>query len=107
MQKVPLNSGSVSFQIPDETALLFQTALQDVVRSSAISMADLRECVKACARSLRESNADPAQMILSMKACARDGNHRHPQTRQRESSNADFLMDIIVKWAIIEYYRDA
>jgi hypothetical protein len=107
MQKVPLNNDSVSFQIPDETALLFQTALQDVVRSSAISMADLRECVKACARSLRESNADPAQMILSMKACARHGRSHHPQTGQRESSNADFLMEIIVKWAIIEYYRDA
>ena len=107
MQQLPLNNDTVSFQIPDETALLFQTALQDVVRSSAISMADLRECVKACARSLRESNADPAQMILSMKACARDGNNHRPQSRQREPSNADFLMDIIVKWAIIEYYRDA
>jgi hypothetical protein len=46
-------------------------------------------------------------MILSMKACARHGKGHHPQTGQRESSNADFLMEIIVKWAIIEYYRDA
>lgn len=106
MQKVPVNNGSVQFPIPDETALLFQAALHGVVRNSAISMADLREHVKACARSLRDCNADPAQMILSMKACARDCDGG-PNARQRESSNADFLMELIVKWAIIEYYRDA
>jgi len=107
MQKVPVPNNSVPSAIPDETALLFQTALQDVVRSSAISIADLRECVKACARSLRESEVGPVQMILSMKACARAGKNRGQSNRERETANADFLMDVIVKWAIIEYYRDA
>jgi len=107
MQKVPVPDKLLPFAIPDETALLFQAALQDVVRSSAISMADLRECVKACARSLRESEVGPAQMILSMKACARAGRNRGQANRERETGNADFLMEIIVKWAIIEYYRDA
>ena len=94
--------------VPDETARLFHAALHDVIRSSAISMADLRECVKACARSLRESSIGPAQMIISMKACAREGNRRYPTAlNEHELSNADFLMEHIIKWAIIEYYSDA
>jgi len=107
MQQVPIVKSPLPFSIPDESAHPFQAALRDVVRSSAISMADLRECVKACARSLRESSVGPAQMILSMKACARDCNKHHPIATDRDSANADFLMDVIVKWAIIEYYRDA
>jgi hypothetical protein len=71
-------------------------------------MADLRECVKACARSLRESSVGPAQMIVSMKACAREGNKSQPVAGNgTELSNADFLMEHIVEWAIIEYYADA
>lgn len=71
-------------------------------------MADLRECVKACARSLRESDVGPAQMIISMKACARESNKRYPiALNEHELSNADFLMESIIKWAIVEYYNDA
>src|SRR4051794_29622417 len=61
--------GPLPSPLPDETARHFHMALHDVVRSSAISMADLRERVKACAKSLRESGVGPAQMIISMKAC--------------------------------------
>jgi hypothetical protein len=94
--------------VPDETARLFHVALHDVIRSSAISMADLRECVKACSRSLRESSVGPAQMIISMKACAREGNKRYPNAlNEHELSNAEFLMEHIIRWAIIEYYADA
>ena len=94
--------------IPDETARLFQVALHDVVRSSALSMAELRECVKACVGTLRDTNVGPAQMIISMKACAKEGTRRYPQTlNDHELSNADFLMDQIIKWAIVEYYSDA
>jgi hypothetical protein len=98
----------VPFTVPDETARLFHVALHDVVRHNAISMADLRECVKACARSLRESSVGPAQMIVSMKACAREANKKYPATLNgHDSANVDFLMEHIVKWAIIEYYSDA
>ena len=73
-----------------------------------MSMADLRECVKACARSLRDSDIGPAQMIISMKACARESNKRYPAAlNEHDLSNADFLMEHIIKWAIIEYYSDA
>ena len=94
--------------IPDETARLFQVALHDVVRSSALSMAELRECVKACVCFLRDSQIGPAQMIISMKACAKEGNRRYPMVlNEHELSNADFLMEQIIKWSIVEYYKDA
>lgn len=94
--------------MPDETARLFQVALHDVVRSSAVSMADLRECVKACVASLRDTDVGPAQMIITMKACAKEGTRRYPQIlNEHELTNADFLMEQIIKWAIVEYYSEA
>jgi len=94
--------------IPDETARLFQVALHDVVRSSVLSMTELRECVKACVCSLRDSQVGPAQMIITMKACAKEGNRRYPMVlNEHELSNADFLMEQIIKWSIVEYYKDA
>jgi hypothetical protein len=71
-------------------------------------MAELRECVKACVCSLRDSEVGPAQMIISMKACAKEGTRRYPTIlSEHELSNADFLMDQIIKWSIIEYYKNA
>ena len=91
--------------MPEETARLFQVALHDVVRSSAVSMAELRECVKACVCTLRDTEVGPAQMIITMKACAKEGTRLYPQIlNEHELSNADFLMDQIIKWAIVEYY---
>ena len=94
--------------IPDEMARLFHVALHDVVRTSAVSMAELRECVGACVRSLRDSGVGPAQMIIAMKACARESARRYPAVlSEHELTNADFLMEQIIKWSIIEYYNDA
>jgi hypothetical protein len=94
--------------MPDETARLFQVALHDVVRSSAVSMAGLRKCVKACASVLRDTDVGPAQMIITIKACAKEGTRRYPQVlNEHELSNADFLMEQIIKWAIVEYYTAA
>jgi hypothetical protein len=94
--------------IPDETARLFHVALHDVVRTSAVSMAELRECVGACIRSLRNSGIGPAQMIITMKACAKESARRYPVLlSEHELTNADFLMEQIVKWSIVEYYSDA
>jgi len=71
-------------------------------------MADLRECVKACVSSLRTSNVGPAQMIITMKACAKGGTRRYPiELHEHELSNADLLMELIVKWSIAEYYSEA
>ena len=94
--------------MPDDTARLFQLALHDVVRSSAVSMAELRNCVNECASVLRDTNVGPAQMIITIKACAKEGTRRYPQIlSEHELSNADFLMEQIIRWAIVEYYREA
>jgi len=94
--------------IPDETARLFQLALHDAVRTSTVSMSELRERVKACVCFLRDTHVGPAQMIISMKACAKQSNKRYPSViGQHELPNAEFLMEQIIRWSIIEYYRDA
>jgi hypothetical protein len=47
-------------------------------------------------------------MIITMKACAKEGNRRYPMVlNEHELSNADFLMEQIIKWSIVEYYKDA
>jgi len=96
------------YPVPDETARQFQVALHDVARSSAGSMRELRECVKACVCCLRDSEVGPAQMIISMKACAKESTRRYPtHLNEHELSNADFLMEQIIRWSIVEYYKDA
>ena len=108
MPEQPPVSATRPAPIPDETARPFHVALHDVVRTSAVSMADLRECVKACVCSLKSSNVGPAQMIITLKACAKEGTRRYPvELHEHELSNADLLMELIIKWAIVEYYNDA
>jgi len=47
-------------------------------------------------------------MIITIKACAKEGTRRYPQIlNEHELSNADFLMEQIIKWAIVEYYTEA
>lgn len=108
MPEIQSAAATKPYPVPDETARVFQLALHEVVRSSAVSMRELRECVKACVCCLRESDIGPAQMIISMKACARESTRRYPtQLNEHELSNADFLMEQIIRWSIVEYYKDA
>ena len=94
------------YPVPDATAQPFHLALHEVVRSSAASMRDLRECVNACVACLRDRDIGPAQMIISMKACAKQSTTRYPtQLNEHELSNADFLMEQIIRWSIVEYYK--
>lgn len=96
------------YPVPDATAQQFQLALHEVVKSSVVSMRELRECVNACVVCLRDRNIGPAQMIISMKACAKQSTTRYPtQLNEHELSNADFLMEQIIRWSIVEYYKDA
>jgi hypothetical protein len=96
------------YPVPDATAQPFHLALHEVVRSSAASMRELRECVNACVACLRDRNIGPAQMIISMKACAKQSTTRYPtQLNEHELSNADFLMEQIIRWSIVEYYKGA
>jgi hypothetical protein len=108
MQELRSQTDTKPSFIPEETARLFHVALHAVVRDSAVSMAELRDCVGACVRSLRDSGVGPAQMIITMKACARESARRYPVLlSEHELTNADFLMEQIVRWSIVEYYSDA
>ena len=69
-------------------------------------MAELRECLTHCVTFLRNSGIGPVQMIVSIKACA--GEHAAANQalgNEFAVANASLLMEQIVKWAIIEYYR--
>jgi hypothetical protein len=86
----------------------FGVALHDAVSTSVASMDDLHQSLTPCVDFLRDSGIGPVEMILSIKACARD----HAKERQARGdefavANANMLMEQIVKWAIIEYYRSA
>jgi hypothetical protein len=86
----------------------FGLALHDAISTSVASMDELHECLTPCVHFLRDSGLGPVDMILSIKACARD----HAKERQARGdefavANANMLMEQIVKWAIIEYYRSA
>jgi hypothetical protein len=86
----------------------FGLALHDAISTSVASMDELHQCLTPCVDFLRDSGLGPVDMILSIKACARD----HAKERQARGdefavANANILMEQIVKWAIIEYYRSA
>jgi hypothetical protein len=83
----------------------FGVALQDALASSIDSMDELHYRLTPCVTSLRNAGIGPVQMILSIKACARD-HARASQALGDEFAigNANMLMEQIVKWAIAEYF---
>jgi hypothetical protein len=94
------------FPIQREASRDFGVALQVAVSTSIASMNELHQCLTPCVDFLRNSGIGPVDMILSIKACARD----HAKARQAGGdefavANANILMEQIVKWAIMEYYR--
>jgi len=97
---------TVASHIPLETTRHFDVALHGAMLSSMDSMTQLREAVCDCVDSLRDANVGPVQMILAIKACALDSALRYkPEGDEYPASNVDMLLEQIVRWAIIEYYR--
>jgi hypothetical protein len=71
-------------------------------------MNELRVCVQKCVSLLRQQQMGPVQVILTMKAMVRESTKRYrPFGDEEPRSNTDIMTDYIVKWAIIEYYRNA
>lgn len=69
-------------------------------------MDELHKKLTPCVDFLRRAGLGPVQMILSIKACALE----HALESQAAGNElalgqANLLMEQIVKWAIIEYYR--
>ena len=97
---------TIASHVSTETTRQFDVALHDAVTSSIESMADLKDAVCDCVRALRVADIGPVQMILAMKACARDSAGRyHPEADEFPATNVDLLIDHIVRWSIVEYYR--
>jgi hypothetical protein len=94
------------FPIQPEVSRHFGMALHDALASSIASMDELHECLTPCVVFLRAAGVGPVQMILSIKACTKE-HARASQALGDEFAvgNANLLMEQIVKWAIVEYYR--
>jgi hypothetical protein len=57
---------------------------------------------------MKVSGVGAVQMILTIKACAKGSALRYrPLGDEHPQSNVDLLLDEIVKWSIVEYYRTA
>jgi hypothetical protein len=99
---------TLPYPLPTETSRQFGTALHDAAKESIESMHELRQCLKPCVDYLRESGVGPVQMILTIKASAKESARRnHALGDEFAVANANLLMEQIVKWAIVEYYRNA
>jgi len=97
---------TLPFPMPNEATLPFGFALQEAVGTSLASMDELHRCIKPCVVFLRGAGVGPVQMILTIKACARESAlSRRALGHEFAVANLDMLMEQIVKWAIVEYYR--
>jgi hypothetical protein len=108
MQPAKQSVTTLPYPLPNEASREFGTALHDAVRDSIQSMEELRQSLTPCVDFLRESGVGPVQMILTIKASAKETALRnHALGDEFAVINANMLMEQIVKWAIVEYYRNA
>lgn len=106
MSAMQIARQNIASHVSAETTRHFDVALHDAVTSSIESMAELHDAVCDCVKSLRDADVGPVQMILAMKACALDSATRYrPQDDEYPASNVDLLIDHIVRWSIVEYYK--
>lgn len=97
---------TIASHLTRETTRRFDVALHAAVLTSVPSMTELRAAVCVCAGVLRGAEIGPVQMVLAMKVCAIDSAKRFdPTDKDYPATTVDLLLDQIVKWAIIEYYR--
>jgi len=97
---------TIASHLTRETTRRFDVAMHGAVLTSAPSMTELRAAVCVCAAVLREAEIGPVQMVLAMKVCAIDSAKRFdPTDKIFPATTVELLLDQIVKWAIIEYYR--
>jgi hypothetical protein len=99
---------TLPYPLPSHASEEFGTALHDADKGSGESMHALRECLKPCVEFLKDSGVGPVQMILTIKASAKESARRNYALGEEFAvSNANLLMEQIIKWAIVEYYKDA
>lgn len=82
-------------------------ALALAIRQQDETVAKLRAAVAGCTTSLRTQGMSAEAVLITMKAFVKHTSVAHPLSNpEGEWWVADAWMDDIVKWCIIEYYRD-
>jgi hypothetical protein len=105
--KQPVNQ-TQPYPLPNEASREFGTALHAAVKDRLETMHELRDRLKPCVAFLRDSGVGPVQMILTIKASAKESALRNRALGDEFALvNANLLMEQIVKWAIVEYYGSA
>lgn len=83
-------------------------ALAQAIRQHDETVARLRRAVAACTTSLRAQGMAAEAVLITMKAFVKHTAVAHPLSNpEGEWWVADAWMDDIIKWCIIEYYREA
>lgn len=82
-------------------------ALAEAIREQDRSAAKLRQAIAGCTRSLRSLGMLPEAVLITMKAFVKHTAVAHPLSGPDAAWwVADAWMDDIVKWCIVEYFRD-
>jgi hypothetical protein len=82
-------------------------ALAQAIRKQDETVEKLRHAVAACTTSLRTQGMSPEAAVITMKAFVKHAAVAHPLSNPEGAWwVADAWMDDIIKWCIIEYYRD-
>ena len=83
----------------------FEDALRRAVRANAKSMEALHQAIALCVSGLRMEGMECEAALLTMKACVRHFAHKHSHAGSPDILYSGLLMDQIVRWSIVEFYR--
>ena len=93
------------FQL-ESTASGFEDALRHAVRANSKSMDDLHRAIALCVMGLRAEGMECEAALLTMKACVRHFARKHTLRGSPDILYGGLLMDQIVRWSIMEFYRN-
>lgn len=83
----------------------FEDALRRAVRANAKSMEALHQAIAICVSGLRMEGMECEAALLTMKACVKHFSHKHSHAGSPDILYSGLLMDQIVRWSIVEFYR--
>jgi hypothetical protein len=81
-------------------------ALEVALRRHSETASELQLAIEACVRALREQGMSPEGALITIKALVKhSAASRDPNRRQSTFLTADYFMDDIVHWCVVEYFR--
>jgi hypothetical protein len=84
----------------------FEDALRNAVRANAKSMDDLQRAIRLCVTGLRTEGMECEAALLTMKACVRHFARKHSDHASPDVLYSGLIMEQIVRWSIVEFYRN-